>query len=152
MFPGARFANIVRNPYRVYQSMLNMYGKILPAQAFQELDWDEIEAWMVAAYQRVMGRYLEERKHLPEGSLFEIRYEELDKRPLEVLRNLYDALALGDFDAVRPRIEAYLRSLGTFKKNRFDFPAELVEKVNEHWGFALDAFGYERLEPGQTPA
>ena len=151
MFPGARFVNIVRNPYLVYQSMRNMYRKILPAQVFQEFDWAEIDDWTLEAYRSLMMRYLEDRKRISPGHLFEVRYEELDARPLEVLRSLYETLELGDFDAVRPRLEDYLRGLGTFQKNRFDFPAEVIEKVNQHWGFALDAFNYPRLEPGQIP-
>ena len=38
---------------------------------------------------------------------------------------------------------------------RFDFVNPhallLVETVNENWGFAFDAFGYERIEPGESP-
>ena len=53
--------------------------------------------------------------------------------------------------ATLPAFERYLAELGRFEKNRFEFPAEVVEAVNAHWGFALDAFGYERVEPGGTP-
>jgi hypothetical protein len=151
IFPDARFVHIVRNPYRVYQSMLNMYRKILPAQVFQEFDWADIEAWTVDAYRKVMTRYLEDRKCIRPGHLVEMKYEDLDERPIEVMRGVYDRLELGDFDAIRPRLLEYLGSLGTFQKNRFDFPSEVVEAVNRSWGFALDAFGYERLEPGQAP-
>jgi hypothetical protein len=146
MFPDARFVNIVRNPYRVYQSMRNMYRKILPAQVFQEFDWQRIDAWMVEAYRSLMQRYLEDRKCIAAGRLVEIRYEDLDERPLEVLEEIYDGLSLGDFAAMRPRFECYLDGLGSFEKNRFDFPAEVIETVNARWGFAFDAFGYERIQ------
>ncbi|MBW2418768.1 MAG: sulfotransferase [Deltaproteobacteria bacterium] len=151
VFPDARFVSIVRNPYRVYQSMRNMYRKILPRQVLQEFAWEDIDAWVVGAYEKVMSKYLEDRKRIPPGNLVEITYEDLDERPLELLPAIYETLGLGDFDAVRPRIEEYLHSLGTFEKNVFDFPADVVETVNEHWGFALEAYGYERLEPGQAP-
>jgi len=151
MFPRARFVHIVRNPYNVYQSMRNMYRKILPGQVLQELDWSAVDAWTVDAYRLQMGRYLETRDTLPPRHLFEARYEDLDERPLEVLARLYDELELPPFDEARPAIEKYLDELGTFEKNRFEFPPEVVKTVNENWGFALDAFGYERLEPGRTP-
>lgn len=152
MFPDARFVNIVRNPYRVYPSMLNMYRKILPGQVLQELEWEQIDAWVLDAYRSQMMKYLDERKSIPEGRLHEIRYEDLDARPLEVLPEIYQKLELPDFEAVRPQITAYLESLGSFEKNVFELPAEVVEVVNESWGFAFDAFGYERLEPGAAPA
>ena len=152
MFPDARFVHIARNPYRVYQSMRHMYRKILQGQVFQEFDWDDIDAWTLQAYHRLMTKYLEDRKRIPPGHLYEICYEELDAHPLEVLEGMYAALDLGDFAAVRPGIEAYLAELGHFQKNVFEFPADVVEAVNQHWGFALEAFSYERLEPGQAPA
>jgi hypothetical protein len=150
MFPAARFVHIVRDPYRVYQSMRNMYRVILPSQTLQELDWQAIDAWTVSAYEIVMKRYLAERAALGD-QLFEIRYEDLDARPLEVLGELYAALDLGDFAALRPRMQRYLDGLGSFAKNRFEYPGEVIDVVNENWGFALDAFGYERLRPGQVP-
>lgn len=150
LFPQARFVNIVRDPYRVYQSMRNMYRKVMPGQAMQAFEWDDIDAWVLSAYRDLMSKYIEDRKLIPPGHLFEIRYEDLDERPLEVLPALYDALELPDYEVSRPRIEAYLESLGTFEKNVFDYPDEVIEAVNEHWGFALEAFGYERLSPGQS--
>jgi hypothetical protein len=150
MFPGARYVNIVRNPYRVYKSMLNMYRKVLPGNVYQEIDWDVIDQWVVDAYTVLMQKYLDERKCIAPGHLLEIRYEDLDERPIEVMQSIYETLELGDFEAVRPRFEDYLGSLGTFEKNKFDFPDEIVNVVNQNWGFAFDAFGYERIEPGSA--
>lgn len=150
LFPGARFVNIVRNPYRVYQSMRNMYRKVLPGQAMQAFEWDDIDAWVLSAYRALMTKYIEDRKRIPPGHLIEVAYEDLDERPLDVLPAIYEALGLPDFEAVRPGIEAYLEGLGQFEKNQFEYPVDVVESVNEHWGFALEAFGYERLEPGQA--
>ena len=80
-----------------------------------------------------------------------MRYEELDERPMEVLSALYEQLSLGGWEQARPELERYLASLGRFEKNRFEFPGDVVETVNRHWGFALDAFGYPRIEPGEVP-
>jgi hypothetical protein len=53
---------------------------------------------------------------------------------------------------VRAPLSAYLCDLGPFEKNVFELPGDVVESVNEHWGFAFDAFGYERLHPGRAVA
>jgi hypothetical protein len=151
MFPDATFVNIVRNPYRVYRSMRNMYRKILPQEALQELDWDAVDQWTLDAYSSLMAKYLDERKLLGDDRLIEIRYEDLDERPLEQLEKIYRALRLGDFETLRPKFEAYLATLDGYEKNEFDFPAEIVEAVNKSWGFAFDAFGYERVLPGELP-
>jgi len=152
MFPGARFVHIVRNPYPVYQSMRNMYRKILPAETLQEIDWPAIDAWMAQAYVRLMRKYLADRGSLDSAHLVEIRYEELELRPLETLEAIYARLALGDFATVRPRLEAYLDRLGVYEKNRFEFPPDVVGTVNQQWGFAFEAFGYERIDPRSSAA
>jgi hypothetical protein len=151
MFPDSAFVHIVRNPYRVYQSMRNMYRKILPAQTLQRFEWSDIDAWILQAYERLMKRYLDDRKLIADDRLVELRYEALDENPIRALECIYGTLGLTDFEGVRPRIEHYLESLGGYEKNTFEFPADVVETVNTHWGFAFDAFGYERLTPGHAP-
>ncbi len=152
LFPQARFIHIVRNPYDVYRSMRNMYRKILPPQVLQEFDWQTIDDWTLSAYCTTVARYLETRSMIPDGRLFEIRYEDLDSDPLAMLGRLYTALDLPDFAEARPELERYLNDLGSFEKNRFDLSAETVETVNEHWGLSFDAFGYERLDPREVAA
>jgi hypothetical protein len=151
MFPDAPFVHIVRNPYSVYQSMRNMYRKVLPGNVLQEIDWDAIDAWIIHAYRLLMTKYLEERKRITPNRLVEIRYEDFDADPVGILRQIYDTLELGDFETVRPRFVSYLEGLGTYEKNVFEFPAEIMETVNKSWGFAFDAFGYERISPATAP-
>jgi LPS sulfotransferase NodH len=123
-----------------------MYRKTMPGAVLQEIDWDAIDAWIVSAYQKQMKKYLAERDLIPEGHLVEIRYEDLDAEPIAHMEKIYSTLELGDFAAVRPILENYLDSLGSYQKNKFDFPPEVISTVNENWGFAFDAFGYERQE------
>lgn len=146
MFPDARFVNIVRNPYPVYQSMRNMYRKTLPGAVLQEIDWDEIDAWIIHAYRVQMQKYLDQREMIPEGHLIEIRYEDLDEKPMETLGEIYRVLELGDFQDQEDRLKSYIDSLGHYEKNSFEFPRDVIETVNANWGFAFDAFGYEREE------
>ena len=146
LFPEAVFVHIVRDPYRVYQSMRNMYRKVMPGQALQSFEWEKIDGWVLSAYRDLMAKYLKDRSLVPEGRLVEIRYEDLDADPLATLRCLYQGLELPAFELAQPRIESYLNTLGVFEKNRFSYPDEVIHSVNEHWGFAIEAFGYQRLD------
>lgn len=148
MFPGAKYVYIVRNPYRVYESMRNMYRKILADQSLQSFEWEQIDAWVLHAYKRLISTYLEQREMIPTQDLVEIKYETLDENPMQCLESIYTQLDLGDFASVQPQFQAYLDSLGTFEKNKFEFPDDTINKVNEHWGFAFDAWGYEKLSAG----
>ncbi len=144
MFPGARFVNIVRDPYRVHQSMLNMYRKIIPTETLQEVDWDVVDDFTVRSYRSIMERYIGDRNAIPTGQLVEIRYEDLDGDPLAVLEEIYGRLDLGAFESVRQPVQSYLDQLGTFEKNTFESPDEVIETVNREWGPILDEFGYPR--------
>lgn len=148
MFPDAKYVYIVRNPYRVYESMRNMYRKILADQSFQDFEWEAIDDWILHAYKRLIGAYIEQRALIPATNLVEIRYETLDEQPMQCLEKIYSQLQLGDYQQVKPRFEKYLESLGTFEKNQFQFPDDTINKVNEHWGFALEEWGYEKLSAG----
>ena len=44
----------------------------------------------------------------------------LDIKPDNFFLSANGALKLGDFEAVRPRVDAYLESLGSYEKNVFD--------------------------------
>ena len=92
-----------------------------------------------------------ERDLIPPGHLIEIRYEDLDAHPMARLEEIYKTLGLGDFEAVRPLLDRYLESLGSYEKNRFEYPPEVINTVNDNWGFAFEAFGYERQQADGTP-
>ena len=150
MFPGARYVYIVRDPYRVYQSMRNMYRQILPGQTFQSFDWDVIDNWILHSYKTMISAYLEQRSCIPKEDLVEIRYEDLDESPMELAQSIYQQLGLGDFEVAKPHLQAYLDGLESYQKNNFDFPDDVISTVNEHWGFAFEAFGYEKLSTAKS--
>lgn len=145
MFPGAHYVFIVRNPYKVFQSMRNMYRQILPGQTFQSFEWEDIDRWILHAYKAMISAYLDQRACIPAGDLIEIKYEDLDDSPMKVAQDIYGQLGLDNFDQVKPKFQTYLDGLASYKKNNFDFPDEVIELVNEHWDFAFEAFGYEKL-------
>ena len=66
------------------------------------------------------------------------------------MERIYRQLRLGEFEQVAPRLETYLAGLGDYAKNRFEFPDEVIEKVNRNWEFAFKAFDYEQVLPGAT--
>jgi len=152
MFPGAKYVYIMRNPYRVYQSMRNMYRQILPGQTFQDFTWEAIDDWIIHAYKALLTAYLDQRALIPPQDLIEIRFEDLDTHPMDCMRDIYQQLQLGDFNQVAAQLQAYLDGLDNYQKNSFDLPDDVIARVNQHWGFAFEAFGYAQLTPGQHPA
>ncbi|MBO4699612.1 sulfotransferase, partial [bacterium] len=88
--------------------------------------------------------YFKEIQDLPSNSLFEIKFEEFEKDPLPILKNMYETLELNGFDEALPSIRAYLESLTGYEKNKFDYSDRLIKKVNDKLGFYLEHYGYEK--------
>jgi hypothetical protein len=146
LFPDAKFVHIHRNPYDVYLSTLRLYEKALPAAQLQVVSQAEIESNILHIYEGIMRRFLAQRALIPPGNLVEIRFEHLEQRPLEELRRLYETLQLPGFDAAEPAFAQYVASQAGYHKNEYRLTPEVIDTVNRHFGFALGAWDYPRLE------
>ena len=150
LFPEAKFIHICRNPYRVFLSTLHLHRTVLPRSQLQGIDPGEIEENVLLFYERLMKRYLEDRHLIPAGNLVEVRFEDLERAPLDQLRRIYEELGLPGFGAAEPAFRAHLRSVAGYRKNIYRLTPEDVAVVNERWGFALEGWGYERLDPDRV--
>lgn len=150
MFPDAKFIHIHRNPYDVFVSMRNFYKKLFKELALQNYDHVDIDETILSVYDRVMRLYEADARDVPADQLVELRYDELDARPMEAVEKVYEALSLPGFEAARPKFDAYLASVATFKKNKFDYSDEAAARVEARLGYFIDKWGYER--PGRDDA
>lgn len=143
-FPDARFVHIHRNPYDVFVSMRNFYDKLLKEFALQGYDHVDVDETILSVYDRMMCAYERDAAEVPADRLVELRYEDLDAQPMEAVERVYSGLALPEFDAARGAFEAYLASVESFKKNRFDYSDEAAAKVEARLGRFIDKWGYAR--------
>lgn len=147
MYPGSKFVNIYRNPYAVIRSTKHLYDKMFDVWALSEVpDEEEMEDMIIDFFKEVYEAYFEEIKTLPEGSLYEIKFEEFEKDPLPLLEEMYKVLDLGDYERVRTAMADYWKTYEDYKKNEFDYPERLIKKVNEKLGFYFEHYGYEMKE------
>jgi len=147
LFPNAKFIHIHRNPYQVFLSTMHMHKTVFPRSQLQAIGPDQVEANVLRFYCDLMRRFLDDRSRIPAENLVEVRFEELEDSPLEQLRGVYEGLGLPGFAAAEPRFRAYVASVADYRKNDYRLDADVIAKVNEHWGFAFDAWGYDRLKP-----
>lgn len=144
LFPEAKFIHIHRNPYVVYKSTKHLHRKVLDLVTLQEISDGEIEENVLLFFREMMQGFLREKALIPPGHLAEVRFEDLEARPVEEMARLYDSLGIPGWTQAEPRIDAYLAGQKTYEKNQFSFSEEDMEKVEAHWRFALDEWGYER--------
>jgi hypothetical protein len=132
--------------------MRNFFAKLFEQFALQPYDRVEVDAVILRTYTRMMERYLAESADLPSGTLVELGYSELVQAPLTALERIYATLSLPGFAAARPRFEEYLASVRTYRKNRYDYPEDVLNQVQAHWAPFLDHWGYGRPQPLPRPA
>jgi hypothetical protein len=142
LFPDARFVHIVRNPYVLFASLVKMLRAVYAHFGLQRPTYAGLEEFIFTTMPHVLQKF-EEGRHLVDPSrIHELRYEDLVRDPVGQMRAVYDALNLGGFDAVRPKLESYLKAQGTYHPNRYDLPPALHDEITRRWGGIIRKHGY----------
>lgn len=145
-FPNAKFIHIYRNPYKVYASTFKLYRDVINFfQLHDEVEKD-MNANVVRIYQDMYDSYQKNKQLIPKENLIEIKFEDFVKDKEGGLKNIYQQLKIGDYQEVESIYKEYLSSIKSYKKNKLRTDDEVIRAVNEHWGFAIEDFGYEREE------
>jgi hypothetical protein len=152
LFPNAKFVHIYRNPYVVFRSTVHMWNRLLGQWSLQQWDTRELDENVLYFYRRLMQRYFEDVSLIPAGHLTEVRFEDLEVRPMETVARVYRELSLDGFQTARPRIEEHLRSLGEYRKNEYALDAYEIERVRRDWSFALERWDYDLPEGIAVPS
>lgn len=142
LFPDAKFVHIHRSPYDVFKSASYLHQKLSVLTTLQTIDTQRADETVLILYEEMMQRYLQDRALIPAGNLVEVRYEDLESRPMDIIQRIYSELDLPSFEENIPTFEAFLEAQKSYQKNNFALSAEAKQKVEQHWGFALSEFGY----------
>jgi hypothetical protein len=142
MFPDAHFIHIVRNPYVVYPSTMNLWRSLFCQQALQKPSCDWLERHVLETFVNMHERLRQTRHLVADDHFFELRYEDLVRDPLSQLRALYEHLHLGGFDEARPQLEAYLAGVSGYETNRYQLTPREHSMITRHWGHIITRYGY----------
>ncbi len=142
-FPDAYIIHIHRNPYDVFRSTQSLHRSSLPMLQLQDISAEELEANIYYTYTVMMRKLLADRASIPAKRFIEVRFEDLEARPMEEIRRIYAHLDLPWSQRQEKAIGTYIASQATYQKNRHPENPALVAKVNRYWQFAFEAWGYE---------
>jgi hypothetical protein len=142
LFPDARFVHIVRDPYVVFPSTVNLWKSLYRTHGLQTPSFAGLEEHVFATFTHMYEK-LEEGRELVEPSRFhELRYEELVGDPVGQMRKLYERLGLGEFEAVRPRLQEYLAKNRDYRTNKYELAPEVRAEITRRWGDVIRRYGY----------
>jgi hypothetical protein len=145
MFPDARFVFITRNPYQVYYSMQSLWTRVIERYfSLQKITEEEKSEIIFDLYSSLMNQYLKDRDSIPSDKLIEIRFEDLEKRPLDELRKIYRSLKIPDFESSVDRINQRLELEKGYLKNQYDYDEKTLDMISERWGDFIHEWNYSK--------
>lgn len=143
VFPDARFVHVVRDPYTVFPSTVNLWKSLGKKHGLQTPRDEGLIREKVFREFRVIYDRLEEAKPLiPAGRFHELRYEELVKDPAGEVAKVYAGVGLDGFEAARPALEEYVRRTTGYETNKYELPDADREEVTRRWGDIIRRYGY----------
>jgi hypothetical protein len=151
LFPDARFVHIVRDPYVVFSSTINLWKSLYQAHGLQRPTFAGLEEHVFTTFIHLYAR-LEQSKHLIAPNRFhEVRYEDLLADPVGQMRLLYERLELGGFEGLLPRLKGYLDANAGYRTNRYpNLSPELRDEITRRWGHIIRHYGYALETPIPT--
>jgi omega-hydroxy-beta-dihydromenaquinone-9 sulfotransferase len=153
MFPKAKFVHIVRDPYVIFPSTVNLWKCLYRDEGVQVPTYNGLDERVFTTFTRMYETFERDRPLLGRGQFCEVRYEELVAGPIEQMRRVYEELELGEFETVRPAMEGYFAGKKDYKTNRYQMTPELRAEITRRWGTFIKQYGYAPKEAaaGQLP-
>lgn len=142
MFPGAIFIHIVRDPFVVYPSTVNLWRTLYQTHGLQKPTCAGLEEHVLATFSRMFERLEEGKKLLDAKHFYELRYEDLIKDPAGELRKIYEHFQLGGFDEYLPRLQEYLATIKGYETNKYQLSEEQRAIVAQRWDAVIKRYGY----------
>jgi hypothetical protein len=143
LFPEARFVHIVRDPYVVFPSTVNLWKSLYRVHGLQRPTFAGLEDYVLNTFVHLYEKLEEGKQIVPAGRFHEVRYEELVRDPVGEMRKLYECLELGGFEQrLRPRLESYLETIKGYETNRYQVSPKQRAEIERRWGEVIRRYGY----------
>ncbi len=145
IFPDAKFIFISRNPYEVFLSTKKLYQRfILNNMSYQAINDEALENHILDFAEKGFVKYFESRYLLSCFNLYEIKYEDLIKNPVECMESIYIKLGLRNFCEVKDNIAEFCKSYSSYMPDKYNLPEELKERIYNKLKFVFDEYHYKK--------
>ncbi|HNW74968.1 MAG TPA: sulfotransferase [Bacteroidales bacterium] len=141
-FPDAKFIHILRHPYNVVPSTINMWNIVQKQNALTKFKC-RFSTEPVAGFLEFLLHTIEKDRNLIRpGNFFEIRFEDLEKDTVSVLRDLYTGMGHPFPEDLQRQIKNYMDSNADFKKNEFTLSSVDKEIIANKLTLFMDRYSY----------
>ncbi|NGP86742.1 sulfotransferase family protein [Fodinibius halophilus] len=150
LYPDAKFIFIHRNPYDVFYSSKKLWNTLLDNLALQDYSKKEREEAIIAVYEKLMSRYIEQKGMVPTNQLAEIRFEHFITDPIKELSKVYEQLEISGLNTAKPEFEQFLSQKESGKSSDYTYRDNDLAKINRRWKFAFDHWNYSIMHTEQS--
>jgi omega-hydroxy-beta-dihydromenaquinone-9 sulfotransferase len=144
IFPGAKFIHIVRHPYKIVPSAINMWNIVAGENAFRG-GWKEPTTEETAMAVNDFWLSVNQNKMmLPEGSFSEVMYEALEKDPVGEIKRIYTELGFIFSSEYGKSILRFIDEKKNYRKNVFNLASEQKDSINKVLGSYMKCYSYDQ--------
>jgi hypothetical protein len=143
MFPDARFVHIMRDPYVVFPSTVNLWKLLYRKHSLQTPTFAGLEEYVYTTFSRLYRKMEEGIPLIPPGRFHQVHYEDLVADPIGEMEKLYERLDLGGFDEYVPRLKEYLADNSGYETNRYQLDPRQRTEITRRWRDVILRYGYE---------
>lgn len=142
VFPEALFVHVVRNPYEVFPSTMHLWKTSCESYGLQVPRLGSLEECVFSTFIDLFDKLDETRSLVAPERFHEVRYEDLCRDPVGAMTGVYEALSLGGFDQVLPKLTRHVEAIGDYQRNRYEMSPELIAEIGRRWGPIIERYGY----------
>ena len=144
LYPDARFVHIVRDPYAVFPSTVNLWKKMY-THGLQTPRFNGLEEHVFQTFVRLYAKLEEGKRLIPPHRFHEMHYEELIRDPEGQIRLLYERLQLDRIEEALPPMRQYLARHADYQTNHYPaLTPESRAEITQRWGPIIERYGYSK--------
>jgi len=122
IFPNARYVHIIRHPHKVVPSTIRMWD-IVGTQNAMNTRWKTPTIKEVSELlNEMLLKINQDVKKLPANKYYEIKFEDLEKNPVQNIKTLYQHLGVQFSEEFEEQLNQFLISVKGYQKNKYSIP------------------------------
>src|SRR5262249_873494 len=125
-------------------STRNLWQKAIRKFCLQNISDKQIEEIVFSDYSYMMEQYEKDKILIPQENLVEIEYEELETRPLAVLKKVYTILDIPGFESAHRGFIEQLQKELHYNKFNYEYDNKTFGMIDERWGKYIRKYKYRK--------
>jgi hypothetical protein len=142
LFPDACFIHIVRNPCDVIPSTRHLWQVVQRDNMLNRNHYVPGIRETAEGLLKTVGRIETDLNALPANRWVEIRYEDLEKNPPGIIKELYGHLGLLYSEEYDHALRGYLKRFDGFRKNKFSISPDDLEVIRSVLSDFMHRYNY----------